>query len=197
MDLHSRSVAGRHHAFELRAIGGRHAELTARNTPATHKEMRDKTRVIADFLVLDAHVAPGTPLAQGLRRAATTAHALATQADQALTPEKSAQQAGAAEQAETAWAWAAAMDAAARTLEAPATERAKRLAYSQRRSHNGDGRSRSTDTQLPVMPTGRTPQRKRTEGPRLNGSDPARARFASWALSCQRAKTGDDECDRP
>ena len=33
VDLHSRSVAGRHHAVELRAIGGRHAELTARNTP--------------------------------------------------------------------------------------------------------------------------------------------------------------------
>jgi len=71
---------------------------------------------------------PGANMIQGARRAADEAKADATRADAAMTDGTTtpSEQATLAEAAETAWAWAAAMEDVAAYLEAPPDEREER-----------------------------------------------------------------------
>ena len=109
------------------AVGARHPRDILADA---HKELGSKVQVLAEFIVLVAQVEPGTPLAQGLRSAATKAHALAELASHAASPEQASPHARAAleERAETAWAWAAATDAAATNMETPKTDKTERAA---------------------------------------------------------------------
>jgi hypothetical protein len=71
---------------------------------------------------------PGANMIQGARRAADEAKADAIRADAAMTDGTTtpSEQATLAEAAETAWAWAAAMEDVAAYLEAPPDEREER-----------------------------------------------------------------------